>query len=450
MPKRVRIISPELWQNPKAQADQYRAINSPARISLMATGTKCGKTLSGAIWAVRKATKKSRGWWVAPFRKTASIGYKRVQSLLPQGHFDTNDSEMTIHCHNGTVIEFRTADNPDGLFGEAVDWAVGDEVPRWKAASWTAVNTTMLQTQGPMRLFGNTDKGRRNFFYKLFLQGKSGQDPDIASFHIRTTEAPHFMAGGFPGPIAIERFRKNLSPIDFEAFILAEFPEDGATAFPGLSRCIVFDFGGQAFGEPPFLLPPFDGCLPVGGLDLANRRNFTVITVLDARTGVIMYWERMRGTTWKEQVTRVREVQEIYGCPFLVDATHGSVGDPILERLQEDGVIAEGFEFKSTTKNWLVESLQMAVANVELMIPSSLTVLITELESLERELSLHGNIRYHAPEGEGIDAVNDDSVFSLALAQWHRRSFSTIEIAGTAPRHPERGGLMRAGYLGGR
>jgi hypothetical protein len=452
--KRIKVVLPGLWENPRAQSDQRRMIESTRRISLGATATKVGKTLGGSVWAVREATRRpgSLGWWVAPYRKTARIGFERVKSLLPPGRFTSNESELTITIGNGCRIEFRTAEIPDALYGEGVEFLVGDELPRWRQKAWTAVQTTMLQTQGPMRLFGNTDKGRRNFFYELFMNGKTGKDPDIEAHHIRATEAPHFMLGGTPGPIAIERAKRNLSPVDFEALILAEFPEDAASVFPGLGRCIVSDWGGLQFGEAPFLMPPIEGGIYLGGMDLANRRNYTVLTVIEALSGVVVYWERLRNVQWIEQVRRALEVQRIYGNSWLVDSTRGSVGDPILERLQEEGVEAEGFEFTNSSKGLLIETLAVQIANTEIFIPASLEVLKTELEMFEREVTLAGFVKYHAPRDEGSteageDAVKDDAVISLALAAFQRRSVSAIEILGHAAHRPERGGRGRRGFL---
>jgi hypothetical protein len=457
VPRKVKVHLPPFWENRRAESDQRRMLTAPTQISLGATATKVGKTFGGSIWITDQAFKHpgGLGWWVGPYRKTARIGFERVKSLLPPGRFVANESDLMIIFPNKCRVEFRTAEIPDTLFGEGVMFGVGDELPRWREKAWTAFNTTMLQTQGPMRLFGNTDKGRRHFFYRLFMEGRSGNDSTISSHHIRASEAPHFMPGGFPGPIALERARRRLSPIDYAALIEAEFPEDAATVFPGLGHCIVDNWGGARFGELPFLVPPIEGGIYLGGLDLANRRNYTVLTVIEALSGLVVYWERMRHVPWREQVQRVREVQDVYGCPWLVDATRGSVGDPILERLQEEGIAADGFGFTNASKGILIETLAVQVANGEISIPRALEVLIFELESFEREVTINGFVRYHAPNkdnssDEDDETATDDAVISLALAVYQRRTVSAVELIGHAARHPERGGASRSGFLRGR
>lgn len=448
---KVEIKLPALWQNPAADADQYRFITSPKRIALAATGTKIGKTLGCSIWILDNAIKKpnSLWWWIAPYRKTAKIGFRRVKSLLPPGKFETNESDLVITLpHNGARMEFRTAENPDSLYGDAVNGAVVDEGGRMREAAWTAIGSTLLQTQGRIRVASNTDKGRRNWLYREFLRGKSG-DPEIESFHIRTPEAPHFMEGGVPGPEAIENYRRMLSPLDFEAIVMAEFPEDAATVFPGLSKILVDAWNGIAFTDEKmpheFMFLPDSGVF-VGGLDLANRRDWTVITVMDAVSGLVVYWTRFRHTMWEEQIRRVKWVQNVFRCPFLVDATGGSVGDPMIERLQLSGVMAEPFEFKQRTKQWIIERLSIDVQEQTILIPRVIKPLIKEMEELEREVTDSGVVKYHAPDG---DDSHDDAVMSLALANWMRDQIPQLGFVSGGERNPLRGGLERRGFLRG-
>ena len=446
--RKVRINLPALWENRLAEADQRRfIIDEPGdpRIKLAATGSKIGKTLGCSIWGTDKALNipRSRGWWVGPYRKTAKLGFDRCVSLIPPGFADVNLSDLRIDYPNGSSIEFRSAENPDALYGDAVDFLIGDEVPRWREAAWTAVNTTMLQTLGPMRLCGNTDKGRRNFFYKLFTEGKR-EGSGVRSYHIRTLDAPHFMPGGSPGPQAIEEARRNLSPIAFAALILAEFPEDAATVFPGLARILVDDWEGWEFLPGPVYVPPEPDGIYVAGLDLANRRDFTVVVVIDVRTGLVVYFDRFQHMTWSDQIERIFEPFRLYQCPFLMDSTPGSVGDPLLEQLQNSGLPVEGYEFTNTTKQMLVDRAAIDVQNREVFIPRICSILTNELEELEREVTESGRIKYHAPDS---DTAHDDAAISFCLANWARGDYYGIENRTGGLRNPDRGGLGRSGFI---
>jgi hypothetical protein len=449
---KVTLKLPPLWRNPAALADQHRFIWSPKRISLAATGTKVGKTLGCAVWIITKALERKGAicWWVAPYRKTAKIGFNRVISMLPPGKVIINKTDLTIYFpHSGSRIEFRTAENPDTLFGDAITAVVVDEGGRVREEAWTAIGSVTLQTQAQIRIASNTDKGKRNWLYREFMRGKTN-NPVIESFHIRTPEAPHFMEGGTPGPSAIEEYRNSLSPLAFEAIVLAEFPDDAATVFPGLHdpsvlidswNGILFDYTGMPF---EFEFSPYPGGIFVAGLDLANRRDWTVITVMDAVSGLVVYWARFQHVMWEEQLRRVMEVQNMYGCPFLVDSTPGSVGDPLIERLQVSGVMAEGFEFKNRTKQWIVEKLAVDIQQKDVHIPKGILPLIKEMDEFEREISDSGVIKYCAPDGEGM---HDDAVFSLALANWARGNIQIVDYR-FEERSKIRGGIQRRGFLG--
>jgi hypothetical protein len=449
---KITLKLPPLWENPEAEADQFRFIWSPKRISLAATGTKVGKTLGCAVWIITKALERKSAicWWVAPYRKTAKIGFNRVISMLPPGKVEINKTDLTIiFPHNGSRIEFRTAENPDTLFGDAITAVVVDEGGRIRPEAWTAIGSVTLQTQAQIRIASNTDKGKRNWLYREFMRGKAG-DPEIDSWHIRTPDAPHFQEGGTPGPSAIESYRKSLPPLAFQAIVLAEFPDDAATVFPGLHNdsVLVESWNGESFdykGLPfEFYFPPYAGGIFVGGLDLANRRDWTVITVIDAISGLVVYWARFQHVMWEEQLRKVAEVQSVYGCPFLVDSTPGSVGDPLIERLQLGGIMAEPFEFKNRTKQWIIERLAIDIQQKDVHIPAGLLPLIKEMDELEREISDSGVVKYSAPDGEGS---HDDAVFSLALANWARGNIQVVDYR-YEERSKIRGGITRRGFLG--
>lgn len=449
---KIVLKLPPLWRNPQADADQYRFIWSEKRISLAATGTKIGKTLGCAVWIITKALERRDAicWWVAPWRKTAKIGFNRVISMLPPGKVVINKTDLTIYFpHNGSRIEFRTAENPDTLFGDAITAVVIDEGGRVREEAWTAIGSVTLQTQAQIRIASNTDKGKRNWLYREFMRGKT-DNPVIESFHIRTPDAPHFQEGGKPGPSAIEEYRKALSPLAYEAIVLAEFPDDAATVFPGLHsdevlvnswNGLLFDYTGLPF---EYEFPAYPGGIFVGGLDLANRRDWTVITVMDAVSGLLVYWARFQHVMWEEQIRRVQEVQNMYGCPFLVDSTGGSVGDPLIERMQTQGIMAEGFEFKNRTKQWIIEKLAVDIQQKDVHIPAGLTPLIKEMDEFEREVSDSGVVKYCAPDGEGM---HDDAVFSLALANWARGNIQMVDYR-YEERSKIRGGIQRKGFLG--
>jgi hypothetical protein len=429
---------------------------SPSRIALAATGTKVGKTLGAAIWLVHYAATHpgSLCWWVAPYRRTAKIGFDRCRHLLPEHKRKLNESDLKIILSNGAVIEFRTAEIPDTLFGEGVHACVVDEAPRIREKAWIAINTTMLQTQGPLRICGNTDKGKRSWFYQQFQRGLDPANWEaIKSFHIRTTEAPHFMPGGKPGPEAIATMRANLPGYAYEALVLAEWPEDAASVFRGLSNCIIDDeddwqHATQIHGYL-FQSPRLHDHIYAGGSDLGKYRSYASIVIIDITTGEIVCWKRLVGASWTKQREELKSVSEFYGgCPILVDATRASPGDMVVEELQQQSVNVEGFQFNNTSKRQLIDHLAIGIEKVDILIPDVLDVVIGELQNFEFEVSKHGVITFHAGglATEEEEVAHDDSVMGVALAYWQAQNTTGVEYKSIVKRDLARGGINRRGF----
>jgi len=145
---------------------------SKARFTVTEASTKAGKTYSHIIWLYGKAHEHESAlgrnyWWVAPVYYQAEIAFKRLKKYLtPTGLYRFNNSSFVIYCPNGAEIHFRSADNPDNLYGEDVYGAVFDEASRAKVESWYALRSTLTSTQAPCKLIGNF-KGMSNWLHKL-------------------------------------------------------------------------------------------------------------------------------------------------------------------------------------------------------------------------------------------------------------------------------------------
>lgn len=146
------------------------------------------------------------------------------------------------------------------------------------------------------------------------------------------------------------------------------------------------------------------------GVDLARKSDWTVATVIDDRGNVVQA-DRFHQISWSLQTERVALLYRTFGCAkAVVDST--GLGDVIVERLQEAGLVVEPYIFTLPSRKALIEELVLALDNVEITIPNTekFRVFRAELESFE--YSLDGStIRYQAPPGQ-----HDDTVMSLALA----------------------------------
>jgi len=96
--------------------------------------------------------------------------------------------------------------------------------------------------------------------------------------------------------------------------------------------------------------------------------------------------------------------------PTVIMAESNSMGEPIIEQLQRDGLPVRGFNTTNATKAQIIEALGLAFERGDLAILAD-PVLIGELQAYEMTRLPSGMVRYSAPDG-----MHDDCVMSLALA----------------------------------
>ena len=163
---------------------QVAFIDSPTKNAIIEATSKAGKTVGCIVWIYEQALVDIPGrnnkegcfyWWVAPVSAVAKIAYRRLKRFIqPQELFTSNDTEHSITLINGASIVFKSADNPDSLYGEDVYGAVLDESTRMKEDAYIAVDSTLTATNGAMRIIGNV-KGTNNWSYKLAREVELGK-----------------------------------------------------------------------------------------------------------------------------------------------------------------------------------------------------------------------------------------------------------------------------------
>ncbi len=372
---------------------QHDAICDPARIVIIEASTKSGKTLGCLLWLLEYIWNRPRSnaWWIAPtYDVTRTVGYERFISMLrdadPEGRiWSRNDSRLSVTLCNGSRITFKSADNPDGLFGEDVNAAVIDEATRCPEEAWHAVRSTLSATRGKCRIIGNL-KGRKNWAYRLARVAETGAEADMAYHKLTAADA---VAGGVLAADEVDAARRQLPEHVFRELYLVEATDDGGNPF-----------GLEAIRSS---VAPLSNAEPVAfGVDLAKTSDWSVLVGLDAE-GRVCRFDRFR-LDW--QATRVRVADAIGKVPALIDST--GVGDPIVEDLQRGRTNVEGFKFTATSRQQLLEGLAASIQRKEIRFPDG--VIRTELEAFEWESTRTG-VRYTISGG-----MHDDTVMALALA----------------------------------
>ena len=343
------------------------------------------------LWLIEQAIKCSEGqsvWWVAPVNTQAKIAFRRMKRMLPKDSYTATSNPMTIRLNeNGALIEFKSAEKPDNLYGDDVYAAVIDEASRCREESWHAVRSTLTATNGPVRIIGNI-KGRKNWFYDMARRAEHG-DPDM---HYAKLIAADAVAAGIVKADEVEAAKRDLPEAVFNELYLAIPNDDGGNPF-GIRNI-------HARIKPLSSLPPV--CF---GVDLAKSLDWCVIIGLDVN-GDVCRFERFQKVPWEEIENRIIAAIGT-GIPCLVDST--GVGDPVVERLQKRNPLVTGFKFTSQSKQQIMEGLVVAIQGATIGYPEG--VIVSELEAFEYTYTRTG-VKYTAPEGQ-----HDDTVCALALAQ---------------------------------
>ncbi len=386
---------------PRLVPYQQAIIDSKARFTVTTAATKIGKTFSHSWWLFDESCRPPKPganyWWVAPVFSQAEIAFNRMKRFL--GHssdYRINLSKMYIESPVESFLHYKSAENPDTLYGEDVYAAVFDEYTRAKEQAWFALRSTLTATNGKCKFIGNA-KGRKNWGYKLALKAKSGEQ-NYEFFKVTAYDA---INEGILTLEEVEQAKRDLPKHAFDELYLAEELEDGANPF------------GYAFINRQ--IKPISNNPPVCyGVDLAKSVDWTVVTGLDEH-GNICFFERWQ-SDWSQ--TRRRIISIVGSMPAYMDST--GVGDPILEDVQRECGQVEGYHFTSPSKQKLMEGLASAIQNNELSIIDG--VMKDELEAFEFEYTRNG-VRYTAPQG-----MHDDCVCSLALANQRRKDGISIGV----------------------
>lgn len=376
-------------ESPRLTEYQKKFLYNSSRFTVVESSTKAGKTFACLWWLFEQAmnaeNKGSNFWWVAPVYLQAKIAFNRLERVI-QGNnmFKVNISNLTVKCPNGAIIQFKSADSADNLYGEDVWGAVFDEASRAKQESWFALRSTLTKTRGHVKLIGNS-KGKKNWLYQLGVRARGGE-PNYSYFKITAWDA---VEAGILERGEVEQAQKDLPENVFRELYLAEPQEDGSNPFG-------YDYIRKSI-KPLSNLPA-----QYFGVDLAKSVDWTVIIGLDSH-GDIAYFDRFQ-KDWEQTTNEI--IRVVGNKKALIDST--GVGDPVVERVSKSCQRVEGFKYSSDSKQKLIEGLAVSIQRGELGLIEG--ILQEELESFEFTYK-NSRVKYEAPAG-----MTDDCVNALALA----------------------------------
>lgn len=196
-----------------AQLNEPKTIDKLVRYRHLVAGRRGGKTLSAAWEVLYYATHPEQFHWDAHGIKdnsplwiwALSDNYKvgrpslitflkctREAGLVPGKDFTYNKTEKVFEFANGTLLEFKSADDPESLRGAGLDILWMDEAAFIRSQdAYNVVRPALSDKQGIV-ISTTTPKGK-NWFYDLFWNDDALKDPNIGSVEYRSIDNPYFL-----------------------------------------------------------------------------------------------------------------------------------------------------------------------------------------------------------------------------------------------------------------
>lgn len=366
--------------------------NSPARFKVVSAGRRFGKTRLAVAECLGVAREGGRAWWVSPTYKMSNVGWRPIKQIASQvpGAI-VRKVEKDVVFPGGGMIGVRSADNPDSLRGEGLDFLVMDEAAYIQREAWTEALRPSLSDRLGRALFISTPRGR-NWFWEQYQRGITGAD-DYAAFQYPTSANPYIRKS------EIEAARSELPELIFRQEYLAEFIDDSGSVFRRV----------QEAARVEELTDPIPGRQYSAGVDVAASVDYTVISVMDDMSKELVYLDRFNRVDYNLLIDRLESVYKRWGLRTM-KVESNSIGQPVIDALKGRGLAIIPFMTTSSTKQILIQNLQAAFENGAIGIINN-PVLIGELLSFESKRNASGSFSYSAVPGS-----HDDCVMSLAIA----------------------------------
>lgn len=396
---------------PKPHAGQQDIIAEAKRFNVLCCGVRFGKTTLGIDRIAQPALQGYPCAWFAPTYKLLSEPWREMISSNWLGpviaHKD--ETEHRIDLITGGSIECWTLEdaNDNTARGRRYKTVVIDEASGVKdlVSVWQRLIRTRLADYRGEGWFLSTPRGM-NGFKVLYDYGQDPKRPEWMSWRKPTAGNPHIH------PDEIESARLELTDARFRQEYLGEFVNwEGA----------VFRHVRDAIREDCLRDGPEYGHTYVIGVDWGRSIDFTVFVVLDITTRTVVAVDRSNQVDYSLQRGRLRALRDRWQ-PVAIVAEINSIGQPVIEQLQQEEVAITPFLTTNATKTIAVESLVLAFERGEITIPDE-PVLISELEAFTGTVLPSGMIRYSAPNDQ-----HDDIVMALTMA-WHA-AFSEVRTLG--------------------
>ena len=237
-------------------AGQILVHRSKAKFRVLACGVRWGKSTCAsmeALAAMLEPRDESIGWIVGGTYDISKRVFQRVVDTMHRcfehhlESFDASQHRLVVRNLAGGRSELRgkTADNPDSLLGEGLDYLVVDEAARVESSVWDEHLSQRLIDKDGWAVFLSTPGKREGWFHRMHKLGAKRRDPAVESWSSPSWTNPVLRQS------VIEAERRRLDEEVFRNQYGAEFIGNDNDS------CEVC--GGPAVGLPTVILAPAEG-----------------------------------------------------------------------------------------------------------------------------------------------------------------------------------------------
>jgi len=364
---------------------------SQARFKVLAAGRRWGKTRLGVNECLDIASQGGRAWWVSPSYKTSEVGWRPLKRIGSKIGAEVRLVDRQVILPGGGSVQVRSADDPNSLRGEGLDFVVLDECAFMKEAAWVEALRPSLSDRQGKALFISTPKGH-NWFWRHFQRGLDGGD-EWASFHYPTSSNPYIV------PDEIEAARHSLPERIFLQEYEAQFLDDAGGVFRRVMEC----------ATATELDSAREGRQYIAGVDVATLVDFTVVSVFDVESKEQVFMDRFNRVDYSVLEDRLDALYRRFNLDAMVIEAN-SIGQSVIEAMVDRGLSIIPFTTTSGTKQAAIQQLQAAFEHGEITILPD-PIQVGELQSYEGQRTPSGSWKYAAPEG-----LHDDTVMAMAIA----------------------------------
>ena len=390
---------------PEPHDKQRGLVESTAIRKVIVAGRRGGKTTGMAILASRGLQHGYRVLYAGPTaEQTDRFWYAMrhyYQEDVAAGRLVKSETKRILEepgvDENAPRVRCKTAFNADTLRGDWGNLILLDEYSLM-SPDVDEVVLPMLLDRGGVIVYGGTPK-RKNHFFKKYAQAIADTTGRWAAWHFTSHDNP------FLDAVTLEEIGQDLTEDGYKQEIMAEFLEGEGAVFRNIAACL---------HHQHTVVGHHRAHRVVMGVDWGMQHDFTALSVVCADCGLELALDRFNKIGYAFQRGRLQAMADKWRVTDIL-AEHNSMGEPIIEQLQRDGLPVRPFMTTASSKPPLIESLALAFEREEAQWLDD-PIATMELEAYERTVNARtGRSSYSAPEG-----LHDDTVIARALANWAR------------------------------